>query len=224
MESRIKGRLLSIIVALAMIASTGSGFAETTKPTHKPSTKSATRVTKKTVTKKKTVSRKKVLKVSPLLSPKWPPAKPFKHFEGPNGEIYYEIPTPLELATLVSADKQLADQLTKCLPNKSACGVVRLGSTNGCKWWQIDSIVYGPLSETDPTSVPYGNLRTTAKATNPKQLITVLLISSEPLKPNVTVGHLDISCYHYPATERVPSNSYTLNTPTPSATPTTNTN
>ena len=197
-----------------------------TKTTQKPTKKTVTKkpATKKPATKKRVVYKRKVVKVSPSPSPKWPPSKPFINLPGASAEIYYEIPTYAELASLSSADPLLSSQLKNCLPSKFACGVVRIASTNGCTWWEINSTVFGPLSTTDPSIVPYGTLRTTVKGTNAKQIITVLLISSEPLKPNVTVGKLNISCYHSPVAEKIPTNVYTANTPLPSETPTTNTN
>jgi len=241
MESRVKGRVLSIIVAVAMIASTSTALAATTKPTPKPTAKATAKptpkptpkvtpkptkkavtkkpVVKKTTAKKRTVYKRKVVKVSPSPSPKWPPTS--SGWKA-NGEVYAKVPTNTELLGVISAAAALATQVKPCA--KFACGAVDIGSTTGCTWWEIDSTVLGPLSDTDPSIVPYGTLRTTAKGTDPKQIITVLLISTEPLKPKVTVGKINISCYHSPVTEKIPTNVYTVNTPSPSATPTTNTN
>jgi len=241
MESRIKRRVLSIIVAGAMIASMGTSWSATTKPTPKVTIKSTKKpAAKKPVAKKpaskKTVARKptpkkryvvykrKVVKVSPSPSPSWPPTPKFTQGTGVNSEIYWRIPLGKELASLSSSDSVLASQFTKCLPNKSACGVIRVASVNGCTWWEFNSTVHGPLSATDNTIVPYGTLRTTAMGTNRKQIITVLLISTEPLKPNVSVGGITVSCHHDPIKEKIPLNVYTVNTPTPTDTPTTNTN
>lgn len=213
----------------------------TVKPTPKPSAKATPKVTKKAVTKKpvtkkpvtkrpvvkkttvkkRPVYKRKIVKVSPSPSPRWPPTT--KGWTV-NGEVYAKVPTNTELLGVLSAAAALATQVKPC--SKFACGAVDIASTTGCTWWEIDSTVSGPLSATDSTIVPYGTLRTTAKGTNPKQIITVLLISTEPLKPKVTVGGINISCYHSPVTEKIPTNVYTLNTPTPSPsdTPTTNTN
>ncbi len=253
MESRIEGRVLSIIVAGAMIASIGTSWAATTKPTPKPTVKATKKATpfkstpkataistkkpvvkkpaiKKTIAKKPTLKKKytvykrKVVKVSPSPSPKWPPSPNFTQGSGVNSEIYWRIPLGKELTSLSSADPSLASQFMKCLPNKYACGVIRVASVNGCTWWEINSTVHGPLSATDSSIVPYGTLRTTATATNRKQIITVLLISTEPLKPNVSVGGITINCHHDPIKEKIPSNVYTISTPSPTDTPTTNTN
>ena len=196
----------------------------TKKPvTKKPVTKKP--VVKKTTVKKKTVYKRKVVKVSPSPSPKWPPTKPFVNPSG--SEIYYKIPKPEDLLGALSAAAALSVQIIPC--TKYACGVVTIGSTNGCTWWEITSTVSGPLSATDSTIVPYGTLTTTAKGTNPRQIITVLLVSTEPLKSKVNVGGLVISCHHTPVTSsaaKIPSNVYTINTPAPSPSdsPTTNTN
>lgn len=236
MESRIKRRVLSIIVAGAMIASISTSWAATSKQTPKPTVKTTKKplvkkpTAKKTIAKKPTPKRKttvykrKVVKVSPSPSPKWPPTPSFTPGTGVNSEIYWRIPIGKELASLSSADPSLASQFKKCLPDKFACGVIRVASVNGCTWWEFNSTVRGPLSATDNSPVTYGTLRTTAAGTNRKQIITVLLISTEPLKPNVSVSGITISCHHTPVTEKVPLNVYTLSTPTPTDTPTTNTN
>lgn len=249
MESRIKGRLLSIIVAGAMIASTSTVLAATTKatpkptakttvkaipkPTPKPSAKATPKPTKKPAAKKpvvkkpspkKVVYKRKVVKVSPSPSPVWPP----KSFINPqHGEIYYKIPKADELLGALSAAAALSVQINPC--SKVACGVVTVGSANGCTWWNISSTVYGPLSSTDSSPVPLGTLQTTSNGTKPKQIITVFLISTERLRNYVNVGSLEISCHHDPVTsspQKVPSNIYTVNTPAPlpSESPTTNTN
>jgi hypothetical protein len=221
MESRIRGRVLSIIVALAMIASTSTALAATSKPTVKPtvkaSAKATPRATRKPIIKKKTIYKPKVVQVSP--SPNWPPTT-----QGwtVNGEVYARVPTNKELLGVLSAAAALATEVKPCA--KFACGAVNVASTNGCTWWEIKSTVSGPLTATDATLVPVGTIRTTAKGTNKKQIITVLLISSEPLKQRVSVGGINISCYHSPVTEKVPSNVYAKNTPTPSDSPSTNTN
>ena len=232
MESRIKGRVLAIIVAGAMIASTSTVLAATTKPTPKPTAKttakSTPRPTKKTATKKpvvrkpspkKVIYKRKVVKVAPSPSPVWPPKKPFINPQG--GEIYYKFPKAQELLGILSAATALSQQIARC--TKVACGAVTIASTNGCTWWEIHSTVYGSLSPTDSSPVPYGTLTTTALGSKKKQIFTVFLISTEPLKNNVNVGSLGISCHHDPVTtssQKVPSNIYVVipPAPTPSAT------
>lgn len=234
--------MLAIIVAGAMIASTSTVLAATTKPTPKPtvkatakatpkptpkaSVKAKPKVTKKPVAKKtvarkpspkKVVYKRKVVKFSPSPSPKWPPSG----FINPShGEIYYKLPKAKELLSILSAAAALSQQIGRC--TKVACGVVTLASTTGCTWWNVTSKVYGPLSPTDSSLVPYGDLSTTALGSKKRQIFTIFLISAEPLKNNVNVGKLQINCHHDPITtssQKVPSNIYVVNTPTPEASP-----
>jgi hypothetical protein len=247
MESRIKGRVLAIIVAGAMVASTSTVLATTTKPTPKPTAKTTAKTTAKATLKptpkptvkakpkttkkpvkkkpvvrkpspKKVIYKRKVVKVSPSPSPVWPPkTPPFKNPDG--GEIYYKVPTNKELLGALTAAAALSAQISVC--TKFACGAVTLASVTGCTWWNINSTVYGPLSATDSTPVPYGTLTTTAKGSSKKQIINVLLVSTEPLKKNIYVGMQDVFCHHDPVTtspQKVPSNIYTVNTPTPAPT------
>ena len=218
--------MLAIIVAGAMIASTSTVLASTTKPTPKPTVKvtakATPKVTKKPTAKKpvarkpspkKFVYKRKVVKVAPSPTPMWPP----KSFNNPQGgEIYYKFPKAQELLGVLSAAAALSQQIARC--TKVACGAVTLASTNSCTWWNIISTVYGPLSPTDSSLAPYGTLTTTALGSNKKQIFTVFLISTEPLKKYVHVGGLKIDCHHDPVTtspQKVPSNIYVANTPTP---------
>lgn len=234
--------MLAIIVAGAMIASSSTVLAAITKPTPKPSVKTTAKATpkqtpkpsvkakpkvtkkpvsKKTVAKKpspkKIIYKRKVVKFSPSPSPKWPPSG----FINPShGEIYYKLPKANELLGILSAAAALSQQIARC--TKVACGVVTLSSTNGCTWWNIVSTVFGPLSPTDSSLVPYGKITTTALGSNKKQIFTVFLISAEPLKKYVNVGSLQIDCHHDPVTtssQKVPSNIYVVTPPAPEASP-----
>ena len=145
---------------------------------------------------------------------KWPPAG----FRA-NGKVYAKIPSSKELTALLSMSRTLRAQAKTC--PVFACGIVQVASSVGCTWWEIKSIVYGPRSSTDPTRIALGNLRTTLGATPPKKILTVYLRSREPLKPKIVVGGIDISCYHSPKTEKVPTTTYTrIVRATPTPTPT----
>ena len=188
----------------------------TPKVTKKPVAKKP--VVKKPAAKKRVVYKRKVVKVSPSPTPGWPP----KGFlpDGKTEEIYAKLPTTKELLGVLSANPSLSKQMKAC--SKFACGAVQVASYPGCTWWEITADVYGPTSDTDATSVPYGNLRTTIAPTNAKQIVTVLLVSTEPLKPKTIVKNINITCYHSPRTELVPTTSYTSTyvAPTPNPTPT----
>jgi hypothetical protein len=145
---------------------------------------------------------------------KWPP----KGFSV-NGDVYARIPPAKELTALLSVNKTLAAQSKTCITY--ACGVVQVTSRIGCTWWEINSTVSGPKSATDSTRTPLGTLRVTYRATVPKRIVTIYLRSREPLKPKIIVNGITISCYHSPATEKLPTTLYKrVPKPTPSPTPT----
>ncbi len=220
MVTRLARSAIALNVICALLAGSAQAATTTTKPSTKPTTTSKPTVKKPTAKKpvtKKTIVKAKIVtrdvKVTPAPKPVWPP----KNFRVV-GEIYARIPTAPELIAILSADKLLTLQAKQCI--KKACGVVRLASTKGCTWWEILSKVSGPASPTDSRIVVRGNLRTTAKSTGPKQIITVYLISDEGLTPKTTLGGLEISCYHSPVAERIPTNSYRpIIVDTPSETP-----
>lgn len=230
MGALIIRRTLTLSLAFILSLSALPSFAATTKPAPKVTTKATAKATakpkvtkkpvaKKPVAKKRTVHKRKVVKVPPSPSPGWPP----KGFlpDGNTDEIYAKLPTTKELLGVLSANPNLSKQMKSC--SRYACGAVQIASYPGCTWWEITANVYGPTSDTDATSVPYGNLRTTVAPTKAKQVVTVLLVSTEPLKPKTIVKNINITCYHSPRTELVPTTSYTstyvVPTPTPTPTP-----
>ena len=215
MESRIARRALSILIAGAMLTSAPLSIAATTKPTPKPTARAVVKkpVVKKRVVKKRTASTRKVMKISPSPAPAWPP----RGFHE-NSKVYAKVPTSKELIGVLSAAKPLAAQVKKC--SAFACGAVQVASSTGCTWWEITSNVSGPTSDSDRKLRILGALRTTAVGTKPHQIVTLLLISTEPLKKGVKLGGINVNCYHSRVTGRVPSNSYLVNSPTPSPSPT----
>ena len=219
-RDRRGSRALSILIASAVLLSTSVGIPSVTsfatqsamgaitKATPKPTAKA----TKKPVVKKKVVKKRRGITVAPSPKPAWPP-KGFRE----NSQVYAKVPTAKELVGILSATKTLANQVKKC--STFACGAVRVASAVGCTWWEITSTVAGPTSDVDPTLKPLGALRTTAVGTKRREIVTILLISTEPLEPDVTVSGISVNCYHSPVTGRVPSNSYVASTPTPTPVP-----
>ena len=145
---------------------------------------------------------------------KWPP----QGFRA-NADVYAKIPTTKELTALLSISRTLRAQAKTC--PVYACGVVQVASRVGCTWWEINSTVYGPRSARYSTRIALGYVRTTLGATAPKKITTFYLRSREPLKPKIVVGGINISCYHSPKTEEVPTTTYKrVIRPTPTPTPT----
>ena len=166
------------------------------------SVKASPKASTKIVIKKTIVKRKAVPLASP--SPTWPP----KNFTA-SGDIFAKVPTAIELTGIISAQTKLYAASQKCID--SACGALFVGSTQGCKWWEIDSSIFGP-SLADPTkSIEYGTLRTTALGTKPRQIAAILMISTEQLHARVTVGNIAAKCWPTSSPEKVPNNTYIPN-------------
>lgn len=175
------------------------------------STKKAS-ATKKPVAKKKTVTKTKKKtksKLAPSPSPKWP-LKGFKS----NGEVFAKIPTAKELISTASGNSLLTRQLAKLVDGvpvceKYSCGAVQLASLNGCTWWEITATLVGVTSTEDNSIRSFGTIRTLVKSTLPKQIVTVLLISQEPLEFKHAVTGIAANCHHDAASEKIPSTTYT---------------
>jgi len=200
-----------------MILGTSGAIAATTSPTAKPSVKATAKpvlkkpVVKKPVVKRRPIYRRKPVGVTPSPAPRWSPKGFYK-----NGEVYVRTPSTTELLGVLSASPTLTKQFKAC--SKYACGVVQVASISGCTWWEITA-TFGSPSITDPAGITYGSIRTTAAVSHPKQILTILLISTQVLKTNVIVRDVHISCYHSPRTETVPSTTYSPYRPTPTPVP-----
>jgi hypothetical protein len=200
-----------------MTLGTSGAISATSTPSPKSSLKATVKATpkptKEPIVKARPIYQRRTVGVSPSPMPGWPP----QGFRA-NGEVYAKVPSSTELLGVLSASATLAKSFKVC--SKFACGAVQVASYSGCTWWEITSMLSGRASATDPKIVTHGSIRTTAAASRAKQIVTVLLISSKPLKANINVRNINITCYHSPRTETVPTNKYSPNSPTPTPTPT----
>jgi len=184
----------------------------TAKATAKPTIKATPKATatKKAATKKKVATKKRVKKtLSPSPSPKWPPVG-FKS----NGEVYAKIPTAKELIGTASSSKVLTAQLAQLVDGvriceKYSCGAVQIASLNGCTWWEVNAKLVGETSADDKTLRSFGTIRTVVKASAPRAITTVLLISQELLALKHVVTGISAKCHHDPVGDNTPSSTYT---------------
>ncbi len=181
-------------------------MASTTKKA--TATKKAT-PTKKAVVKKKPVKKKSKSRITPSPSPKWPPVG-FKS----NGEVFARIPNSKELIGTASSDKKFANALAQKVDGvpiceKFSCGAIQIASLNGCTWWEVNAKLIGPTSPEDATQMIFGTIRTLVRATAPKAIVTVLLISQEPLELRHRVSGISANCHHDAPSEKIPSSTYT---------------
>ena len=202
-------RLIALVVVAAFLAP--SAYSATKSPTPTPkatATKKAT-PTKKAVVKKKVVTKKSKQRISPSPSPKWPPVG-FKS----SGEVFAKIPNTKELIGTASNDKKLANALAQKVDGvpvceKFSCGAIQLASLNGCTWWEVNAKLSGETSAEDATRKTFGTIRALVRATAPKEIVTVLLVSQEPLELKHRVSGISANCHHDAPSEKIPSSIYT---------------
>ncbi len=203
-------------MAALLIPSSADAATKTPSPTAKATAKPTAKATPKATATKKAVSKKKVAtkkkaknSLSPSPSPKWPPVG-FKS----SGEVYAKIPTAKELIGTASSSKVLTAQLAQLVDGvriceKYSCGAVQIASLNGCTWWEVNAKLVGETSADDKTLRSFGTIRTVVKASAPRAITTVLLISQELLALKHVVTGISAKCHHDPVGDNTPSSTYT---------------
>jgi hypothetical protein len=226
---------LALLISVALIASSSSALAATSKPTPTPTVKSTAKATAKptakatakptvkptakatakptakptvsasptaTTTAKATVKPKpkpkpkKTARKTPSPKPKWPPAG----FAIESG-VYAKVPSSKELIGILSARNVLASQVEAC--TKFVCGAVLVASEPGCRWWEVNSRVYGQ----DKSVI--GSLQTISGASKPKEIKTILLISPEPLESLEYITGIEVVCHQEEKPSGYPSVTFT---------------
>jgi len=208
----MKRAALVLGLCLALIPAQSMAATKTPTPTPKASVKAtptptpkATATQKATPTKKPAVKKTKRNPVKPSPSPKWPPAG-FKVMD----DIYYRTPS-VEVMMNVAADttptaKALAKAIAAC--KEFSCGRLQVASLIGCVYWEIDSKVITPNPDLANSFLTLGMLRTLAKKSAPKEVVTLVLPSGELLSGTIAVVPVGITCHQDQTTEVVPSNTY----------------
>ena len=218
---------LALLISVALIASSSSALAATKKPTPtptvqitaktpaSPTVKPAAKATVKpsakptvsaspAATAKATVKPKpkpkpkpkKTVRKSPSPKPKWPPAG----FAIESG-VYAKVPSSKELIGILSARNVLASQVEAC--TQFVCGAVLVASEPGCRWWEVNSRVYGQ----DKSVI--GSLQTISGASKPKEIKTILLISPEPLDSLEYITGIEVVCHQEEKPSGYPSVTFT---------------
>jgi hypothetical protein len=200
----MKRAALVIALCLALIPVQGFAATKTPTPTPKATAKATVKATP-TPTKKPAVKKTKRNPVKPSPSPKWPPLG-FKVMD----DIYYRTPS-VEVMMNVAADltptaKALAKAIAVC--KEFSCGRLQVASLIGCVYWEIDSKVITPNPDLAGSFLTMGMLRTLAKKSAPKEVVTLVLPSGELYSGTIAVVPIGITCHQDPTTETVPSNTY----------------
>lgn len=215
----IKSKKLALALAFGLTITVTPALAATKSPTPKATaTKKVTPTpkaspTKKAPTKKKPPvkkapvkkKKKKNVKLSPSPSPKWPPAG-FKTDALGATNLYMKVPTAKELVGILSAKTALSAQIKDC--TKFTCGAVLVASEIGCRWWQVRADVVGTTSAEDRTLKTFGKITASVAASVPQKIVTVLLVTTEPIGSGHILSNIIADCNQGEPTGPLPFTEY----------------
>ena len=190
----IKSKKLAIALALGLALTITPATAATKSPTPTP---------KATVTKKAPV--KKVVTATPKPSPKWPPAG-FKTDPLRETKLYMKVPTAKEVVGILSTRSALTSQVKAC--TKFTCGAVFVASEIGCRWWQVNAEVVGATSAENRTLKTFGKVTTSVSKSDPRQIITILLVTTEPIASGQLISNISADCNQGEPTGPIPFTEY----------------
>jgi hypothetical protein len=208
MERSMRRKTLVFALLLALIPS--QSLAATKSPTPTPSPKATAKASpsasaKPTATKKATPTKKPATKkkksLAPSPSPKWPPAG-YKVMD----DIYYRTPSVEIMMNVAAGNSALAKAVAAC--KEFSCGRLQVASLIGCVYWEIESKVITPNPDIAGSFLTMGMLRTLAKKSLPKEIVTLVLPSGELYSGAIAVVPTAITCHQDATTETVPSNTY----------------
>ena len=207
----IKSKTLALVLVLGLTLTVTPALAATKSPTATPKATATKKApvkkppVKKASAKKKAPAKKKVSTVKPSPSPKWPPAG-FKTNPLNETPLYIKIPTAKELVGLLSTRVALANQVKDC--TKFTCGAVLVASEIGCRWWQVTGEVVGPTSKENKTLKTFGKVTTSVAASAPQKIVTVILVTTEPLGAGHIISNVSADCNQGEPTGPIPNTEY----------------
>ena len=203
-------RRTALVFALLLALIPSQSLAATKSPTPTPSPKVTSKASpsasaKPTATKKATPTKKPATKkkksLAPSPSPKWPPAG-YKVMD----DIYYRTPSVEIMMNVAAGNSALAKAVAAC--KEFSCGRLQVASLIGCVYWEIESKVITPNPDIAGSFLTMGMLRTLAKKSLPKEIVTLVLPSGELYSGTIAVVPTAITCHQDATTETVPSNTY----------------
>jgi len=207
-------RRRALVFALVFALIPSQSLAATKSPTPTPSPKVTAKATAKaspsasakpTTTKKATPTKKPATKkkksLAPSPSPKWPPAG-YKVMD----DIYYRTPSVEIMMNVAAGNSALSKAVAAC--KEFSCGRLQVASLIGCVYWEIESKVITPNPDIAGSFLTMGMLRTLAKKSLPKEIVTLVLPSGELYSGTIAVVPTAITCHQDATTETVPGNTY----------------
>ena len=204
----IRSKKLALALALGLALNVAPAMAATKSPTPPPKASVTKAPVKKAPVKKAPVKKKKkkkVIKLTPSPSPIWPPAG-FKTDKLNETKLYLKVPTAKELVGILSAKSALTSQIKAC--TKYTCGAVLVASEMGCRWWQITADVVGATSPENRTLKTFGKITTSVTRSAAQQVVTILLVTSEPIGAGHIVSNISADCNQSEPTGPLPNTDY----------------
>lgn len=196
-------KLIAVLSTLFLALSLTSTVAATKSPTPTPKASASKKApVKKSPVKKK---KKKVVKLSPSPSPKWPPAG-FKTDALGETKLYLKVPSAKELVGLISAKSALASQVKAC--TQFTCGAVQVASETGCRWWRVNADVIGATSAENSSPKKFGKIVTDVTRSAAKQIVTILLVTTEPIGAGHIVSNISVDCNQGDPSGPIPNTDY----------------
>jgi hypothetical protein len=197
----------AIITALFLSLSLTSTVAATKSPTPTPKASASEKApTKKAPVKKAPVKKKKkVAKKLPSPSPKWPPVG-FKTDPLDETKLYLKVPNAKELVGLLSAKSALASQVKSC--TQFTCGAVLVAAETGCRWWRVTADVVGATSPENRATKTFGKITADVGRSAPQQVVTVLLVTTEPIGAGQIVSNINVDCNQGDPSGPLPNTAY----------------
>jgi len=206
----MRSKLIAVLTATFLTLSLTSAVAASKSPTPTPSVKAS--VTKKPVAKKTPVKKapvkkkkKKVVKLTPSPSPKWPPVG-FKTDALGETKLYLRVPSAKELVGILSAKSALASQVKAC--TQFTCGAVQVASETGCRWWRVTADVVGATSAENRSVKTFGKLTSDVTRSAAQQVVTILLVTTEPIAAGHIVSNISVDCNQGDPTGPLPNTVY----------------
>jgi hypothetical protein len=201
----IKSKKLALALAFGLTITVTPAIAATKSPTPTPKASPTKKAPVKKAPVKKAPVKKKVATPTPKPTPKWPPVG-FK--TDPLGEtkLYMKVPTAKEVVGILSTRSALTAQVKAC--TSFTCGAVFVASEMGCRWWQVTGEVVGPTSAVNRTLKTFGKITTSVSKSDPKQIITILLVTTEPIGAGHIVSNIRADCNQGEPTGPLPFTEY----------------
>lgn len=202
-------KIVAVISALFLSLSLTSTVAATKSPTPTPKPKASASekapVKKAPVKKAPVKKKKKVAKKLPSPSPKWPPVG-FKTDPLDETKLYLKVPNAKELVGLLSAKSALASQVKSC--TQFTCGAVLVAAETGCRWWRVTADVVGATSPENRATKTFGKITADVGRSAPQQVVTVLLVTTEPIGAGQIVSNINVDCNQGDPSGPLPNTTY----------------